>query len=86
MELKRRSSKYNRRQAAKMNSEYIEYCNSMRTPIVTTRFNNESWNENELYRLKYPTIGCIYATPEMNSERIRSDCILFVLEMNNEEK
>lgn len=85
MELKRRSSKYNRRQAAKMNSEYIEYCNSMRTPIVTTRFNNESWNENELYRLKYPTIGCIYATPEMNSERIRSDCILFVLEMNNEE-
>jgi len=79
-----RSSKYYRRREAKTNSEYIEYCNSIRTPIVTTRFNNESWNENDKYRLNYPNIGCVYATPEMNSDRIGPDCILFVLEMNNE--
>jgi hypothetical protein len=79
-----KSSKYNRNRYFKYNSDYIEYCASIKTPILTTRFNDSTWNENKEYRLKHPKIGCIYPTPERNSERILPDSILFILEMNND--
>jgi len=80
----RRSSKYYRRLEAKTNSDYTEYCASIKTPIVTTRFNTSTWDENVEYRKKFPTLGCIYPTPEINSNRIVQESIMFVLEMNND--
>ena len=79
-----KSSKVIRRREMRTNSEYSEYCASIKTPLVTTRFNNITWGENIEYRKKHPVLGCIYATPDINSERIAPDSVLFVLEMNND--
>jgi hypothetical protein len=50
--------------------------------IVSTRFNNETWEENLNYRKKY-NIACIYGVPLEFSEHILIDSNVFVLEMNN---
>jgi hypothetical protein len=50
--------------------------------IVSTRFNNETWEENLKYRMKH-NIKCIYGTPLEFSEHICIDANVFVLEMNN---
>jgi hypothetical protein len=52
--------------------------------VMTTRFNNNTWNENRQYREQYPRFGCIYCSPSPVSGRIPVDGTLFVLEMNNE--
>ena len=80
----RKTSKYYRRREAKENSDFKEYCASVKSHIVTTRFNNNTWVENEAYRTQYPVLKCVYATPELNSERFLPDGVLFVLEMNND--
>ena len=80
----RKTSKYYRRREAKENSDFKEYCASAKSHIVTTRFNNNTWVENEAYRTQYPVLKCVYATPELNSERFLPDGVLFVLEMNND--
>lgn len=51
--------------------------------IVTTRFNNSTWNENRQFRERHG-IGCVYCSPTMNSHTIPIDSIIFVLEMNND--
>jgi hypothetical protein len=51
--------------------------------IVTTRFNESTWQENIEFRKKYTNVKCIYCTPTTISRKIPSDSILFVLEMNN---
>jgi len=53
--------------------------------LMTTRFNNKTWQENENYRKKYKQIGCIYGSPEPICRAIGQDTIMFTLEMNNEE-
>lgn len=60
------------------------YRNSIRHFIMTSRFNNTTWYENENYRKNHPTIGCIYCSPDPISENIPEESILFVLEMNND--
>jgi hypothetical protein len=50
--------------------------------LVSTRFNNETWEENLNYRKKY-NIACIYGVPLEFSEHILIDSNVFVLEMNN---
>jgi hypothetical protein len=52
--------------------------------LMTTRFNEHTWKENEDYRSKNPKYGCIYPSPEPTNHQIDSDQILFVLEMNND--
>jgi len=52
--------------------------------LLTSRFNNETWNENHQYRLKHRTIGCIYCAPDKISQSIPLDAIVFILEMNND--
>jgi hypothetical protein len=52
--------------------------------LLTSRFNNETWNENHEYRMRHKTIGCIYCTPERISQAIPLDAIIFILEMNND--
>ena len=52
--------------------------------LLTSRFNNETWSENQQYRMKHKNIGCIYCTPEQISQLIPIDSIIFILEMNND--
>jgi len=79
------SSKERRRKYFGANSEFITYKNNTRTVLMTTRFNDFTWSENQQYIKTQGNIGCIYPTPELNNSKISPDKILFVLEMNNDE-
>ena len=52
-------------------------------PIVTTRFNNETWAENISYRSTSNHKGCIYGAPIKMSVKIWGNSLVFVIEMNN---
>lgn len=52
--------------------------------LLTTRFNNSTFQENVNFRAKNANVGCIYCSPDMISQSIPLDSILFILEMNNE--
>lgn len=50
--------------------------------LVSTRFNDETWEENRKYRNKNG-IKCIYGSPLEFTKRIFVDSNVFVVEMNN---
>lgn len=52
--------------------------------IMTTRFNNNTWEENCRWREKNNFQGCIYNTPVNIKDNIPLQISLFVIEMNNE--
>ena len=80
------SSKCKRRTELRKNIEMRNYNKQNKPQIVTTRFNNKTWQENENYRMKhYPALGCAYGVPTKTNNNFASDEILLVLEMNNEE-
>jgi len=51
---------------------------------MTSRFNNKTWEENVKYRTENKWKGCIYGSPQMNTQTIPEDCVLFIIEMNND--
>jgi len=51
--------------------------------LVTTRFSNKTWEENNNYRKKNISIGCIYGSPQEFSPKILYDSTILVIEMNN---
>lgn len=51
-------------------------------PVLTTRFNTSTWNENLLYRQKFSC--CIYGSPREISPKIRRDAMVYMIEMNND--
>jgi hypothetical protein len=61
-----------------------EYKKTFRHHLLTTRFNNSTWNENVTYRSRNTKIPCIYCSPEPITKIIPIDAIMFVLEMNND--
>ena len=61
-----------------------EYKKRFHHYLLTSRFNNETWEENTIYRNKNKNIGCIYCAPNPVSQIIPDDSILFILEMNND--
>jgi hypothetical protein len=63
-----------------------EYRKQLRNFLLTTRFNNSTWNENVQYRKKHPKIGCIYCSPSPVSQAIPLESVMFILEMNNDKK
>lgn len=52
-------------------------------PILTTRFNTTTWNENALYRQKFSC--CVYGSPREISPKIRRDVNVYMIEMKNDE-
>ena len=56
----------------------------LRNFLLTSRFNNETIEENRKYREKKWKNGCIYNTPQMISKTIPLDSVNFILEMNND--
>jgi len=51
--------------------------------IVTSRFNNSTWDENCKFREKNSYTGCIYGSPQQMTEKIPLNSLVFVVEMNN---
>lgn len=51
--------------------------------LVSTRFNNDTWEENIHFKQKYNYTGCIYGVPSPMSPKISIDEPVFVVEMNN---
>lgn len=83
------SSKCLRRKMYRKDHELKQYINETKRKkvhIVTTRFTNETWNENRAYCEKYKNqLQCAYGVPLQTNNDLTSDDVLFVLEMNNEE-
>lgn len=52
--------------------------------LATTRFNNETWNENIQWRNKHNWSGCIYGLQKKISDDILIESPIFVLEMHND--
>jgi hypothetical protein len=78
------TSKQRRNKFYRESSEFRDYEQTSKVILTTTRFNNETWEQNAEYRNKFPELGCVYGTPEPLSSKISRDKIVFVLEMNNE--
>ncbi len=51
--------------------------------ILTTRFTDETYEENEMYRRIHPDIACIYGSPQPMPPRILHRSLNYVIEMNN---
>ena len=51
--------------------------------ITVTRFNNETWDENNKYRKDNNIDGCLYTCPTKINPNIVINKVLYVLEMNN---
>jgi hypothetical protein len=54
----------------------------LKNPILTTRFNKDTWRENCLYREK-EKVGCIYGSPFILNKNFEANTLIFVIEMNN---
>tara|TARA_B100001769_G_scaffold195119_1_gene155561 strand:+ start:49124 stop:49600 length:477 start_codon:yes stop_codon:yes gene_type:complete len=52
--------------------------------LATTRFNNETWNENQYWRDNNEWKGCVYGLQKKISESILNTTPIFVLEMHND--
>jgi hypothetical protein len=62
-----------------------EYRKNFKTYLMTSRFNNNTWQENQQFRKSHPNFGCIYCSPDPISSQIPNDSIMFILEMNNDQ-
>jgi hypothetical protein len=73
---KRRKLKEEKRQTKKYRESLKEY-------ILTGRFNNETWKENQDF-CKKRNIKAIYGTPQKIAKDIPFESTLYLLEMNND--
>jgi hypothetical protein len=60
------------------------YKKTFRHFLLTSRFSNQTWTENQIYRNQHKQIGCIYCAPDPISQVIPQESIMFILEMNND--
>jgi hypothetical protein len=61
-----------------------DYKKELRNFLLTSRFTNSTWQENEKFRKENSNITCIYCSPDLVSKNIPTEAILFILEMNND--
>jgi hypothetical protein len=52
--------------------------------IATTRFNDETWEQNCDWRIKNEWRGCVYGTPTRMKDNIPTGGLVVMLEMNND--
>jgi hypothetical protein len=55
----------------------------LRNPILTTRFSQETWDENCIYRQNNQNITCIYGSKCGLNDKYEPNSLFFVIEMNN---
>lgn len=51
--------------------------------LLTTRFNNDTWIENETFRNTHQGIHCVYGSPQPMAPKIYPRIPICVIEMNN---
>jgi len=51
--------------------------------IASSRFNQQTWEENCTYRREKNMAGCIYGSPCQLSSKIQPKTLVFISEMNN---
>ena len=52
--------------------------------LATTRFNTDTWNENNKWREKNHCVGCAYCSPVRIADKYTQDSYMFILEMHND--
>lgn len=52
--------------------------------LATTRFNTDTWNENNKWREKNNYRGCAYGSPVRIADKYAPDSYMFILEMHND--
>ena len=52
--------------------------------LATTRFNTDTWNENNKWREKIHCVGCAYGSPVRIADKYTQDSYMFILEMHND--
>ena len=55
----------------------------MKIPVLTTRFDSNTWLENSMYRERNGIQGCIYGSATKMKGTIPLNVIVFVIAMNN---
>jgi len=60
------------------------YHKTLQNFILTTRFNNSTWEENRRFIEKNEKASCIYCSPAPLCAKVPLDVKVFVLEMNND--
>lgn len=66
------------------NHNVRQFQKTIRTHLLTSRFNNFTKSQNENYRMRKWKQGCVYCSPEQISQKIPIGAKIIVLEMNNE--
>ena len=66
-----------------INPDIYTYQQSLRSTLVTTRFNHQTWAENQAYLANTP-FQCIYASITPLAQSVAERSPVFVLEMNND--
>jgi hypothetical protein len=51
--------------------------------MVTTRFSDETYEQNRHYRTRHKEVGCIYGPSRKMTDRIAPRTLVYVIEMNN---
>ena len=51
--------------------------------LLTTRFNDDTWIENELFRSRHDNIQCVYGSPQQIASKVHPHIPICVVEMNN---
>jgi hypothetical protein len=60
-----------------------EYRAGLKQMLGTSRFSDATLAENEAFRLRNSSVGCVYCCPSPITSKIPKDMVVFVLEMNN---
>jgi len=61
-----------------------EYVKQMTQFIMTARFTDTTWEENQEYRKTLKNMKCIYCSPVEVARKIPCGALMYVIEMNNE--
>lgn len=56
----------------------------MKNVLMTSRFNSETFEENQNFRNHNENVGCVYCSPQTISHKITLNSVMFILEMNND--
>lgn len=51
--------------------------------VASTRFNNETWEQNKTYRTRHNFQGCLYSVPKEVAQPVIYKSKMYILEMNN---
>ena len=84
LEIKKKN-KYTKEEKQWLRLQIKDYSAQNKCHVMTTRFNNETLEENKKYRENLSKVKCIYCCPDAIARAIPYYSTLFVLEMNNSE-